>query len=77
VYRFKHGKLAGKTMEQAILRSPHRLYPIANWAEQEAEEKPRLRPLVREFLRLKEQLSCARIRARCSCLRQEGLFYDV
>jgi hypothetical protein len=65
MYRFKSGELAGKTMEHAILRSPHRLYPIAKWAEEEAEEKPRLRELVREFHRLRKVLRRARIHARC------------
>ena len=65
-YRFKTGKLAGMTMEHALLRRPHRVYPIVTWAETEVGEKPRLRPLVREFHRLQKLLNRAEIHARCT-----------
>jgi hypothetical protein len=64
-YRFKSGKFAGKTMEQVILRNAPRLYQIAAWARKEVAEKPRLRPLLREFDRLRELLRDAPVSVRC------------
>ena len=65
MYRFKSGKLAGMTMQHAILKRGARLYGIATWAEANVETNPRFRKLVKEFYRLKNLLSYARIKVRC------------
>jgi len=65
MYRFKSGKLAGMTMQHAILKRGARLYGIAAWAEEQVDTNPRLCRLVREFQRLKNLLNCARVKARC------------
>jgi hypothetical protein len=66
MYRIKNGKFAGRTMEQAILRNAPALYRIGAWAQSQADEKPNLRPFVREFRRLRKLLSRAQCKARCS-----------
>ena len=52
-------------MEHAMLRHTVRLYGIATWAESVVSEKPNLRPLIREFERLRELLENASVHARC------------
>lgn len=69
MYRFKHGKFAGRTMEHVMLRSAPRLYSMAAWAA----NKPHLQPLVREFDRLRRALRQAAVKVECqesSCVRQ-------
>jgi hypothetical protein len=49
MYRIKNGKFAGRTMEQAMLRNAPDVYRIGAWGQSQADEKPNLRPFVREF----------------------------
>jgi len=64
MYRFKIGKLAGMTMEHAMLRYASDLYQVAGWAEE--KDAPRLVPLVTEFRRLRRKLRRARIVVDCA-----------
>jgi ferredoxin-NADP reductase len=57
MYRFKSGKFAGMTVEQAMLRDASRQYSIADWAT----DKPHLRRMVKEFEALRRKLRRARI----------------
>jgi hypothetical protein len=66
MYRFKSGKFEGRTMEQVMLRSAPRLYPVADWARRELANKPQLHALVDEFDRLRKPLLHAQVSVRCT-----------
>jgi hypothetical protein len=65
MYRFKTGKFADRTMEHVMLRSAPRLYVVAAWAKEKVGERPRLRPLLLEFNRLRRLLWRAPVTVDC------------
>ena len=62
MYRFKSGQFEGRSMEQVILRYAPGLYRMASWAE----DKSHLRPLLKEFRRLRQEMGEAPILVHCS-----------
>jgi hypothetical protein len=63
MYRFKHGKFKGMTMERSLLRDAPELYRVARWAK--TQDVSHLAPLLSEFRRLRKQLRRAPILVRC------------
>ena len=61
MYRFKSGKFAGKTMEEAMLRNPSELYHLIAWAERESI----LPKMQRRFQQLRKRLMRARSTEKC------------
>lgn len=61
-YRFKHGKFAGKTMEQVMLRRAPDLYRVAAWAEAEGI----LPKMLKHFALVRQKLEHATVHAHCS-----------
>jgi hypothetical protein len=76
MYKFKAGKFAGKTMEHVMLHSAPRLYGVAAWAKEKVPDKPWLRPLLREFNRLRRLLWRAPVKVTCderNCKRRASM----
>jgi hypothetical protein len=59
-----------------MLRSAPRLYGVAAWAKEKVPDKPWLRPLLREFNRLRRLLWRAPVKVSCggrNCKRQASM----
>ena len=59
-----------------MLRSAPRLYQVAAWAEDNVGNKPRFRPLLQEFKRLRQLLRYAPVKVACggrNCKRRASM----